>query len=84
MQSTDEKLLRVFAKKVAHGFDAGDGVTFSVAIDDPDRGTYRVHSKAFYDAPMAGFADYLTRTVLSGLDQQEAARAVALFSERAA
>lgn len=50
---------------------SSDGVkpTFSVVIEDPERGRYGVNVERYIDADRAGFCGYVTDEVYTDLDQ---------------
>lgn len=74
-------VLDAFIKYVCREENAGDGVTFSVVIDDPDSETYAVRARAFHDADRAGFSDYINKEIMTGLSQVEASAIVKLLTD---
>jgi hypothetical protein len=75
-------LLSALLDYVRREENAGDGVTFSVVIDDPELGTYAVRSKAYIDADRGGYSGYRETEIMEGLSQTTASRLVELLNKK--
>lgn len=81
MSTLDERALEHFARYICREQNAGDGMTFSVIVDDPDAETYGVRARAFHDADRAGFSDYINEDFITGISQMDAAHCVKILEK---